>query len=314
MSYSQVKPFVIANAGTTKYLCLQNVRLGYSIPASYLTATKAWAGTQQHPDKNFPAGCAVPVFWSLFLTLDGKYEDYGHVAVRLADGRIWTDGRYYNSVDELNSSYLGGKGKYLGWGESLNNVKVVTQEASMAEVVTDDVSRQIGYHLLGRNGFDGRPNALQAKQADIFGKSLTNAQHSAWFLSAESRAWRDTTLPALYNERDTLRSTVIAKNNEIAKLNGVIANQKIELDKVTQALNAKQTEVEALQDDVAQLNAQLVAKDEQIVALQSEVAARDQKIAELEAQLENGGTPSEDSSMLDKLKESINWFIRRIFK
>ncbi len=108
----QVKPFVVANAGTTKYMCLQNVRLGYGIPAYYSTATKAWNGTVQHRDRNFPAGCDVPVFYSWSGTVDGVYADYGHVAVRLADGRVWTDGRYYANVDTLNTSYLGGN-RYL---------------------------------------------------------------------------------------------------------------------------------------------------------------------------------------------------------
>jgi len=66
----QVKPFIIANAGTTKYLCLSNVRKGYGIPAYYSTATKAWNGTQQHRDRNFPAGCDVPVFYSWTGTVD----------------------------------------------------------------------------------------------------------------------------------------------------------------------------------------------------------------------------------------------------
>jgi uncharacterized coiled-coil protein SlyX len=296
---TQIKPFNTAAAGTTKYLCLQNVRLGYGIPAYYSTATKAWNGAIKHQDRSFPQGCDVPVFYTWYGTVDGVYANYGHVAVQLADGRVWTDGKYYANVDSLNQYYLGGKGTYLGWTEDLNNVRVVT-EATMAETVNDDVSRQIGYHLLGRNGFDGRQNALQSRQNDLFGKALTNAQHSAWFLSPESRQWRDSTLPALYNERDTLRSTVAAKNEEIAKLNGVIANQKIELDKVTQALNSKQSEIEQLQDTVAKQN-------EQIVTLQSEVT-------KLNDQLANCGAPTEDTTMLDKLKESVNWFIGRIFK
>jgi hypothetical protein len=294
----QVKPFVIANAGTTKYLCLQNVRLGYGIPAHYLTATKAWNGTEQHRDRNFPAGCDVPVFYSWTGTVDGVKDNYGHIAVRLADGRVWSDGKYFANVDALIGSYLS-NGSYLGWGESVNNVKVI-KEASMAEVINDDVSRQVGYHLLGRNGFDGRPNALQAKQTDIAGKPLTNAQHSTFFLSEESRNWRDKTLPALYTERDTLRTTVTAKNTQIANMQKVIDNQKIEIDKVTQALNAKQVEIDTLQDEVTLQRA--------------EIEAQNKKIEDLEAQLAAGGGTSEDTTMLDKLKEGINWFIKRIFK
>lgn len=287
--YTQVKPFVVANAGTTKYLCLANVRLGYGISALYLTATKAWKGTLQHPDRNFPAGCAVPVFWSLFLTLDGVYEDYGHVAVRLADGRIWTDGRYYNSVDELNSSYLGGKGKYLGWGETLNNVTVVKpQEVSMAETINDDVSRQIGFHQLGRNGKDGRPNALDSRQNDIYGKPLTNAQMSAFFLSAESQAWRDVRLQKVYAERDALK-------NEVASLKKQLADAQM----YSSALEAQNKS----------LQAQLTAKSEEVVTLQNKVTELEAANKKLKEELLACGS---DTVHLNALGKSLQWLVTRL--
>jgi uncharacterized protein YoxC len=293
--FTQVKPFNVASAGTTKYLCLQNVRLGYGISALYLTATKAWNGTQQHADRNFPAGCSVPVFWSLFLTLDGVYADYGHVAVRLADGRIWTDGRYYANVDELNSSYLGGKGKYLGWGESLNNVKVIGE--SMAENITDDVARQIGWHYLGRNGFDGKPNALQSAQGDLQGKPLTNAQLSAFFLSAESRDWRDSRIHKVYGERDALRTANTNLNAQVTQLTKAVADKQKTIDLLNaqvlglnQTINEKQAEIDTLAD----ANADLKKEND-----------------ELKAQLATCGD-SEDTDFLNKLGELLRWLIARL--
>jgi len=50
--------------------------------------------------------------------------------VRLSDGRVWSDGKYFANVDALVGSYLS-NGSYLGWGESVNNVKVVTQGDDM---------------------------------------------------------------------------------------------------------------------------------------------------------------------------------------
>lgn len=264
MTYTQTRAFVVANASTDKYWCLQNVRRGYGIPAYYSTARKAWNGTQQHQDRNFPAGCAVPVFWSLNLTLDGVYADYGHIAVRLADGRIWTDGRYYANVDTLNAGYLGGKGVYLGWGESVNNVKVVTQEVSMAETISDDVSRQIGFHFLGRNGKDGKPNALNSRQGDLYGKPLTNAQLSTFFLSAESREWRDSRLPKVYAERDALKDTnanLTTVNTQLTKAvedkNGTINIQKGTIIGLQNTVDEKQAEIDVLIDENAKLRKQL---------------------------------------------------------
>lgn len=293
---TQVKPFNPAIAGTTKYMCLQNVRLGYSIPAYYQTAKKAWNGTQQHPDRNFPQGCAVPVFWSLFLTLDGKYEDYGHIGVRLADGRIWTDGRYYANVDTLNSSYLGGKGTYLGWGESVNNVKVVG--GSMAEIINDDVARQIGWHYLGRNGFDGKPNALQAPQGDLQGKPLTNAQLSQFFLSAEARDWRDSRIHKVYAERDALKSANVNLNTQVTQLSKAVADTNTKLTQansqiigLTTTVNEKQAEIDVLADK----NAELTKEN-----------------AELKAIIATGGASNEDTEWLNKLGEALRWVISRL--
>lgn len=293
---TQLKPFNVVNAGTTKYMCLQNVRLGYGIPALYQTATKAWNGTQQHRDRNFPDGCDVPVFWSLYLTLDGVYADYGHVAVRLADGRIWTDGRYYANIDSLNTYYLGGKGTYQGWGESLNNVRVVT-EVTMAEIINDDVGRQIGWHYLGRNGFDGKPNALQAPQGDLQGKPLTNAQLSTFFLSAEAREWRDSRIHKVYGERDALRSANQNLNAQVTQLTQAVADKQKTIDQqsaqiigLTTTLNEKQAEIDTLSDQVASLEAEN---------------------KELKAQLATCGD-NEDTEWLNKLGEVLRWLIQRI--
>ena len=260
----QVKHFNPALGGTTKYLCLSNVRKGYSIPAHYLTAKKAWDGTQQHKDRNFPAGCDVPVFWSWYGTVDGVYDNYGHIAVRLADGRIWTDGKYYANVDTLNANYLSGKGTYLGWGESVNNVRVVTQGGTMAETINDDSARQIGWHYLGRNGFDGKPNALQAPQGDLQGKPLTNAQLTQFFLSAEAREWRDSRIHKVYAERDALKGANANLNTQITQLSKAVADKQVVIDQNQKTITELQhigagqkLEIGELQDENAKLRKQL---------------------------------------------------------
>lgn len=128
MSWKQTKDFVIKNAGTKKYWCLQNVRLGYNIAPKYETAWDAWKGTVQHTDKA-PAGVAIPLFFSWTGKVDGVTKNWGHVAVRLKDGRIWTDGKYYKTTAELIKNYLPA-GKYVGWGETLNGARVVQKSAA----------------------------------------------------------------------------------------------------------------------------------------------------------------------------------------
>ena len=293
---TQVKPFIIANAGTKPYWCLQNVRQGYGIPAKWDYALLDWQNNVQHKDQNFPAGCSVPVYFNWTGNVGGVTKNWGHIAVRLSDGRIWTDGKYYANVSTLSTNYLRG-GSYLGWGELVNNVRVVTQEVNMAETISDDVSRQIGWHYLGRNGYDGKPNALQAKQGDIFGKPLTNAQLSAFFLSAESKEWRDSRIHKVYAERDALKTAnanLTAERDRLAKANveltATISRQNGEILGLTQTVNEKQAEISSLQDKAADL---------------------EKENKELKAQLATCGN-NEDTEWLNKLGEVLRWFIQRI--
>ena len=292
---TQVKPFIIANAGTKPYWCLQNVRQGYGIPAKWDYALLDWQNNVQHKDQNYPSGCSVPVYFNWTGNVGGVTKNWGHIAVRLADGRIWTDGKYYANVSTLSTNYLRG-GSYLGWGELVNNVRVVTQEVSMAGI-NDDVSRQIGWHFMGRNGYDGKPNALQSKQGDIYGKELSNAQMSAFFLSAEAREWRDSRLPKLYAERDALKASNANLNTQVTQLTKALSDAQTkltqantQLTKQTEVVNQKQAEISSLQDQVADLT---------------------KENAELKAQLATCGK-GDDTEWLNKFGEALRWLITRL--
>ncbi len=160
----------------------------------------------------------------------------------------------------------------------------------MAETINDDVSRQIGWHYLGRNGYDGKANALQGKQTDIFGQPLTNAKLSEFFLSAESRDWRDVRIHKVYAERDALKAAnanLTVESDRLAKANTelvkTVANQQA-------TINTKQAEVDALQDEVTALK---------------------KENAELKAQLATCGDNA-DTENLNKLGEVLRFFIQRL--
>lgn len=290
----QVKPFIIANAGTTKYMCLSNVRKGYGIPALHEYAYQDWQNNVQHKDQNFPSGCSVPVYFNWTGAVGGVTKNWGHVGVRLADGRIWTDGKYYANVSELSKNYLGGQA-YLGWGEQINNVKVVT-EVSMAETINDDVARQIGWHYLGRNGFDGKPNALQSPQGDLQGKPLTNAQLSTFFLSAEARDWRDSRIHKVYAERDGLKS----QNSNLVAERDRLAVANAELTKTVSRLNG---EVIGLAQTVKEKQAEINTLQDQVVDLEKENK-------ELKAQLATCG--GDDTELLNSFGQILRKLIERL--
>lgn len=115
MAYKQTKSFSTSRGGSTPGYCLRNTRLGYGIAAKYANAITAWKNTQQHKNRSIPTGVEVPLFYS--------YKTDGHINVRLADGRVWSDGKIYANLD----AYLRAATActYLGWGESVNGVRVI---------------------------------------------------------------------------------------------------------------------------------------------------------------------------------------------
>jgi hypothetical protein len=99
-------------------MCLKNVRLGYGILPKYDNATAAWNNTEQHRDRNVPLGVDVPLYYS--------WGRDGHINVRLANGRVWSDGDLYVSIEDYEAKK---EPNFLGWGESVNEVRVIQHVA-----------------------------------------------------------------------------------------------------------------------------------------------------------------------------------------
>lgn len=113
MSYVQVRNFNPSKMGKRPNYCLQNCRIAFEpeIPPKYEDAKQAMlanrnAGTL-HPMDTLPLNCAVPVF----ADTPSKYE---HVMV-CDKGTMYSDGQIVDA----------GNFNYFGWGESLNDCRVV---------------------------------------------------------------------------------------------------------------------------------------------------------------------------------------------
>lgn len=130
MTYTQVIPFDTSKGGTTPNLCLDNVRKGYGIGNKYSSAWEAWEHTEQHPNRDVPLGLDVPLYYSYTVSLDDTpARNYGHVNVRLANGTIWSDGHVYASIEAYESIHTP---KFVGWGESVDDFKIIGQGEDMA--------------------------------------------------------------------------------------------------------------------------------------------------------------------------------------
>ena len=116
--------------GTTPGYCLQNVRLAFGVPSKYYDAKAAMlanknAGTL-HPIDTLPTNVAVPVF----VDTASVYE---HVEVS-DKGTFYSDGKLVaNPMSQT----------FFGWGETLNDVRIVEFVADPAPTPTPEPSGDI---------------------------------------------------------------------------------------------------------------------------------------------------------------------------
>lgn len=182
----QLIPFNQSKAGNKPLLCLQNTRLGYGIGAKYSTAWQAWLHTQQHPDVNYPA-LEVPLYYSFTHTINGVKDNYGHINVRLKDGRVWSDGKIYANLPDFESKFT--NVHYVGWGESINDVDVIGYNGG--DMLSEDDFYKTFRGMLGRD-----PTPDEAKNLSRDASVLVN---TLWNNGSEQR-YKDDKNPPEYVE------------------------------------------------------------------------------------------------------------------
>lgn len=142
--WEQVRSFNVSKMGTKKGYCLQNVRLGFGIPAKYPSAKADMeanrnAGTL-HPINTLPTNVAVPVY----VDTNNQYE---HVIV-CDRGTYYSDGKRLTSINGM---------KFFGWGELCEGVRVV-------KYVSDAPST--GWKIVPQNGtFTSSVNGLRVRRS-----------------------------------------------------------------------------------------------------------------------------------------------------
>jgi len=142
--------------------------------------------------------------------------------------------------------------------------------------MNDDTARQVAYHFLGRNGFDGAENALAVGAPYLIGRALTNQEFQNIFLGEESRQWRDHKLPSVFGERNELRSINANQAEQIARLKTDVTTANTQRDQAIAEKTALQIEL----DKTKQENADLKTQN---VNLQTQLDTANKRIAELEA-------------------------------
>lgn len=121
--------------------CLSYADDVFHTPHGIPTAWRAWELTKyKHEDKSFP-DVAVPVWFDYYI---GK-EQFGHVAVRLKNGQIYSSpmlsgkpNAIFNSVEAIEK-FLGAT--YVGWSEDISNVRVAIEEDDVSTVGDNEIDQ-----------------------------------------------------------------------------------------------------------------------------------------------------------------------------
>ena len=114
MAWKQKRNFIVSKMGKTPGMCLRNVRIGFDpeIPPLYYDAKAAMLANKKagtlHDISTLPKNVSVPVFVDTTSINE-------HVEASV-NGTLYSDGKVV--VDPIHQ-------KYFGWGETLNDVRVV---------------------------------------------------------------------------------------------------------------------------------------------------------------------------------------------
>lgn len=143
--------------------CLKYVQDTFGLSAVYPTAIASWnASTTKHQDRNFPANCWVPVWFSL------RDEPAGHVALLAPDGSVYSSSdpntnvpHHHPSLDALITYYAKANPlTYLGWTEDVEGTPVIKEE-DMPLIENREQARLIYVVALHRDG-----NTVSNKELD----------------------------------------------------------------------------------------------------------------------------------------------------
>lgn len=174
--------------------CLEYARKVYGAPAVEPTAWDGWQRAKfKHANQSFPP-VDVPVWFTFFQ----GGVNYGHVAVRLSNGQIysspWKAGTTHavlGSIAELERIY---GAKFVGWTEDISNVRVVAnKEEGKTVIKTEDLDalRILFSEVQGVNAEDVH---IHGKYDDLLRKTFVGLEFAPvirnMYFNKESTAYR----------------------------------------------------------------------------------------------------------------------------
>lgn len=153
-------------------MCLSYARRVFGRPVVEPTAWSGWTNAKyKHEDRNFPSGVAVPVWFDWTGDVGAGRQRYGHVAVRMPDGKVWssplsgTGRNWFASVDDLTRAFGNGM-RYVGWSEDISNGRVVIEEEDVYKPTAAEVAGSV-LRLTGTAATQQQINYYSGRGVDV---------------------------------------------------------------------------------------------------------------------------------------------------
>ena len=314
--WEQVRSFDTSKGGSVAGYCLRNVRLGYNIGPVYASAWQAWNGTPQRTG-TIPKGVAVPLYYDY---TDRNGNRYGHINVQLPDGRIWNDGRFFQSRTSFQNSMS--NVRYVGWSTHVNNVQVI-KESPVDNInwrhIISVLTRFKGGYTATADQVKKYTGKLQLLSNNLDDGSGKERQTLAEKTKGDFDFWQH--LPQAM--RPIVRSFVLdlkkrlnKANTEVTKAHKTIASKQTEIDDLEDRVKLATDShylVQAELTDAIQESNQLSRTVENI---KDEKATLEKQVKDLEKEVKEVVAESavigKDTTQLNALGSLLRWFIQRL--
>lgn len=174
--WKQVKSFDIVKMGHRIGYCLQNVRLGFGIPAKYADAKEDMLANKRagtlHDMSTIPTNVAVPVY----VDSSSVHE---HIIV-CDRGIYYSDGRKLTSINGM---------KFFGWGEICDGVRVVEWANDPTPTLKYKVGDRVRVSSYYASSTAPVEKAIIRSATGTITKVLDNGCHNPYLLNNGDIGW-----------------------------------------------------------------------------------------------------------------------------
>lgn len=254
---------------------------------NYGTATAAWNASKQHKDQNFPAGCYVPIWFSL------RDESAGHVAIMCPNGSVYSSSHptsttpmHHPSLSALIAYYANANPlTYLGWSEDIGGTTVIKEDTMP---ITKEQEITLSLMATGSNPgndydyrFTGKPNDQATLDAMLqFWQGEATAPYG---LAGQLKASQADDADA-HQQLAKVQADLATAKSTLATQSAQFTAEQQKSAGLAKNLNDSQLELSDLKDQLAQAESIASDDDAKIKDLTAKLSSAQAQIDQLKAE------------------------------